>query len=29
LTAIIFSRKPSPRSSDCCILGCIFAIVSS
>src|SRR5260221_3273277 len=26
LTAIIFSRRPSPRSSDCCILGWIFAI---
>src|SRR5262245_6567040 len=26
LTAIIFSRSPSPRSSDCCILGWIFAI---
>src|SRR3954466_8631672 len=26
LTAIIFSRRPSPRSSDCCILGCIFAM---
>src|SRR6266545_3028371 len=25
-TAIIFSRRPSPRSSDCCILGWIFAI---
>src|SRR5262245_24003268 len=26
LTAIIFSRSPSPRSSPCCILGWIFAI---
>src|SRR5260221_7189034 len=25
-TAIIFSRRPSPRSSDCCILGWILAI---
>src|SRR5688572_21663020 len=29
LTATIFSRRPSPRSSDCCILGCIFAICDS
>src|SRR5438132_4914290 len=28
-TAIIFSRSPSPRSSDCCILGWIFAICLS
>src|SRR2546425_11757594 len=26
LTATIFSRRPSPRSSDCCIRGWIFAI---
>src|SRR5688572_19332723 len=29
LTATIFSRRPSPRSSDCCILGWIFAIAAS